>query len=87
MGETSASGGSRGNDGMDPTQLLGRLNREEDELDNLVSEDEVTESEEKPKWLSLSWVLTEKTFSQGGLIGDMWGLESRERGGMEEDKP
>ena len=58
---------------MEPSQLLERLNLEDDELDNLVWEDEVDDSEEKPKWLALARVLTEKNFSQGALIGDMRG--------------
>ena len=79
MGDSSAAGGARGGEKMDPSQLLGRLNLEEDELDDLVWEEEVVEPEEKPKWLALARVLTEKNFSQGALIGDMRGAWSPAR--------
>lgn len=62
---------SRGKSSEDPSSLLGRLHLEEDELDNLVWEEEVEEPEEKPKWLALTRVLTEKSFGQGALIADM----------------
>ena len=68
-----SSSGSRRADRMEPSQLLERLHLEDDELDNLVWEDEVEDPEEKPKWLALARVLTEKSFSQGALIGDMRG--------------
>lgn len=63
MEGSATAGGSRGNEKVDPSQLLERLHLEDDELDNIVCEEEVDGSEEKPKWLALAQVLTEKNFS------------------------
>ena len=53
MAEPSSSRAHRGEQ-MELSQLLERLHLENDELDNVVWEDEVDESEEKPKWLALA---------------------------------
>ncbi|XBI71926.1 hypothetical protein VPH35_066002 [Triticum aestivum] len=70
MAAPSEASGSRSKTPEDPSVLLERLHLEEDELDNLVWE-EANEPDEKPKWLALARVLTNKSFGQGALIADM----------------
>lgn len=68
----SAEGsGSKGLVDEDPSKLLKRLHLQDDEIDELIWEEEVDDTEEKPKWLALAKLLTEKSFSQSALIGDM----------------
>ena len=64
-------GSSRSGRGEDPSALLERLHLEENELDDMIWEEEVDNSTEKPKWLAIARVLTMKSFSQGALIADM----------------
>lgn len=71
MATPPEASGSRPKTAEDPSALLERLHLEEDELDNLVWEEEVEEPEEKPKWLVLARVPTNKSFGQGALIADM----------------
>ncbi|KAE8800916.1 hypothetical protein D1007_23414 [Hordeum vulgare] len=69
--------GSRAKGVEDLGVLLERLHLEEDERDDLVWEDEAEDPDEKPKWLALARVLTNKSFEQGALIDDMkaaWNL-------------
>jgi hypothetical protein len=52
--------------------LLGRLQLEDDEVEDFVWEDEVDESEVKSKWLAIARVHTSKIgFSQSALFSDM----------------
>ena len=68
----------------EPSDLLERLQLEENELDDLVWEEEVDTTVDGPKWLAIARVLTGKSFGQGALMADMratWNL-----GNVEEDQ-
>lgn len=68
----SAEGtGAKGLGEEDPSKLLERLHLQDEEIDELVWEDEADAAEEKLKWLVLAKLLTEKSFSQSALMGDM----------------
>lgn len=71
MASTADATVGGGKEVADPSALLERLHLEEDERDNLVWEDEADEPDERPKWLALARVLTEKSYGQGALIADM----------------
>ncbi|KAE8777283.1 hypothetical protein D1007_49961 [Hordeum vulgare] len=71
MASTAGATAGEGNELVDPSVLLERLHLEEDQGDNLVWEDEADEPDEKPKWLVLASVLTEKAYGQRALIADM----------------
>lgn len=51
--------------------LLDHLTLQDDELDNIMWGDEIDAPEVRPKWLALCHLLTNKSFNQSALIGDM----------------
>lgn len=73
------SSGSRGIGDEDPSKLLERLHLHDKEIDDLMYEDGVDATEEKPKWLAPAILLEGNNFSQSALIAAMRGLGTQLR--------